>query len=120
MNRQQWCQQLFESIDGKRTREFVSFLTPDARFRFGSAPAAEGQTAIAQAVDRFIAGVASLSHRVLDLWEMPGHVICRGEVRYQRLDGTSVQVPFCDVLALRGDKIAHYEIYLDPTPLAPG
>jgi ketosteroid isomerase-like protein len=120
MDRQQWCQRLFESIDAKRTREFVSYLTPDARFRFGSAPAVQGETAIIQAVDRFFASVASLSHRVLDLWEMPGHVICRGEVRYQRLDGTSVQVPFCDVLVLRGDKIAHYEIYLDPTPLAPG
>jgi ketosteroid isomerase-like protein len=118
MNRQQWCQRLFQSIDGKRTGEFLGFLTPDARFRFGSAPAVQGEAAIAAAVDRFFASVASLSHRVLDLWETPGHLICRGEVHYQRLDGRSVQVPFCDVLALHGEKITRYEIYLDPTPLA--
>ena len=117
MSREQWCQRLFESIDAKRTEEFMSFLTPDACFRYGSAPPAHGSKAITQAVEHFFASVGSLSHRVLDLWETPGHLICRGEVRYQRLDGRRVQIPFCNVLTMRGDQIACYDIYLDATPL---
>ena len=118
MSREEWCRKLFESIDAKRAREFASFLTPDARFRYGSAPAVEGQAAITAAVEQFFASVASLSHRVRELWEVPGHIVCRGEVRYQRLDGRSVLIPFCDVLTMRGEKVAAYDIYLDPTPLA--
>jgi len=118
MNREQWCTRLFQSIDGKRSGDFLSFLTPDASFRYGSAPAVEGKAAILPVLEAFFASVASLSHRVLDLWEVPGHIVCRGVVRYARHDGKSVSMPFCNVLGLRGDKIARYDIYLDPTPLA--
>lgn len=118
MNREQWCRRLFESIDAKRSRDFASFLTPDACFRYGSAPAVQGEAAIVHAVEQFFASVASLSHRVQELWETPEHIVCRGEVRYQRHDGKSVLMPFCNVLTMRGEKIAGYDIYLDPTPLA--
>ena len=117
MRRDEWCRRLFASIDAKDVREFLGFLTPDARFRYGSAPALEGEAAIAQALTQFFAGVASLSHRVHELWETPGHIICRGEVTYRRPAGRSVRIPFCNVLTTRGEKIAVYDIYLDPTPL---
>lgn len=117
MNRQQWCSALFESIDAKRTRDFLAFLTADARFRFGGMPPAEGEAAVERALEAFFGGVASLSHRVHDLWDTSGHVICRGEVHYVRRDGKSVNTPFCNVFTMRGDKIACYDVYLDPTSL---
>lgn len=117
MDRDLWCRQLFESIDAKRTQEFVAFLAPDAVFRFGSAAPVHGVAAIAAAVERFFASITALSHQVLDLWEPTGHVICRGEVTYRRLDGKVVQIPFCDVIKIRAEKIVRYDIYLDPTPL---
>lgn len=117
MNTEQWCRKLFASIDGKRIWEFLEFLTPDARFRFGSAPPAEGQQAVVQALEQFFARVPALSHRVFDLWETPGHLICRGEVSYELRDGESVRIPFCNVFTMRAEKVACYDIYLDPTPL---
>lgn len=117
-SREMWCRRLFEAIDARRSREFAGFLTPDARFRFGNAPPVEGAAAIVQSVEHFFASVASVSHRVLELWETRGHLICRGEVRYLRLDGRSVEAPFCNIFTMRGEKISSYEIYLDPTPLS--
>lgn len=117
MSREEWCGKLFESIDAKCARQFVSFLTPDARFRYGSAPVVQGEAAITAALEQFFASVRSLSHRVLELWELPGHLVCRGEVSYQRLDGSCVRLPFCNVFTMRGEKIAGYDIYIDPTPL---
>ena len=118
MTREQWCGALFGCIDAGNTRDFLAFLTPDAAFRFGSAPPAEGLSAIADAVDSFLRSVQSLSHRLLDVWSpSPDTVICRGEVTYLRLDGRSVILPFCNVLRMRGGSVSRYEIYLDPTPL---
>ena len=69
-----------------------------------------------QALEGFFAGIAALSHRVTDIWEVPAPLICRGDVAYTRLDGKTVTAPFCNVFTMRDGKIAHYEIYLDPTP----
>lgn len=117
VNPQHWCRALFDSIDTKDSRAFTSFLTSDAQFRYGSAAPVTGIAAIVEALDAFFASVASLSHRIVDIWDVSEHLICRGEVCYTRLDGSSVTAPFCNVLAIRDDKICQYDIYLDPTPL---
>jgi ketosteroid isomerase-like protein len=118
MNRNQWCQALFARIDAKDTRGFLEYLAPNALFRFGSAPAVAGHGAIADAVDGFFASILSLAHRVTDVWETDGWIVCRGEVLYRRRDDRTVVVPFCDLFLMHGEKIARYEVYLDPTPLA--
>lgn len=118
MSRVEWCQALFACIDAKDTRGFLGYLAPDARFRYGSAPAVSGHAAIGAAVDAFFASIRTLAHRVLDAWDAEDCVICRGEVTYQRHDERKMVLPFCVVLRMRGEKVARYEIYLDPTPLA--
>lgn len=109
---------LFDTIDDKQTQPFLQFLTDDAVFRYGSNPPAVGRAAIATVVDQVFASIRSCSHRLLEVWEPPGAAIVRGEVTYVRLDGRSVVLPFCNVLELRDGKIARYEIYIDPAPLA--
>jgi ketosteroid isomerase-like protein len=117
MSRNDWCQMIFARIDAKDTPGFLEYLAPDAQFRFGSTPAVNGHADIGAAVEGFFASLDSLTHRVLEVWETGGWVICRGEVTYVRRDARTVRVPFCDLLQMRGRKIARYEIYLDPTPL---
>jgi ketosteroid isomerase-like protein len=118
MSRDQWCGALFAAIDAGSTRDFLGFLTPDAVFRYGSAPPVSGEAAIGQAIDAFFRSIGSLSHRLLDIWsQAPDLLICRGEVTYVRQDGRSVLLPFCNILQLRGERICRYEIYLDPMPL---
>ena len=86
---------MFAAIDRKDSTVFVGYLTDDAVFRFGSAPAVRGRDAIREAVDGFF----------------------EGEVTYTRLDGTSVTLPFADVFEYEGDQIAEYKIYIDIAPL---
>ncbi len=114
----QWCATMFTAIDSKDSDAFVTFLTADAQFRFGSAPAVTGTATIVDALEAFFGSIASLTHRIFDIWDVEDHLICRGEVDYTRLDGNTVTAPFCDVFTLRDGEISHYDIYLDPTPLS--
>lgn len=108
---------LFESIDAKRTGDFLGFLAEDAYFRYGSNPAAVGHAAIRAGVNQFFGSIRSSKHELQRLWETPEGVMCQGNVHYVRLDGTSIVLPFCNIFEMRGDRIARYEIYIDPTPL---
>lgn len=112
-----WTSELFAAIDAKDTKRFLSFLTPHAAFRFGSAPQVIGHEAIAAAVDGFFAGIRSSTHVILDTWTEARHVICRGEVTYTRLDSRVVAVPFVDVFLMQDGLIAEYLIYIDIAPL---
>ncbi|HEY6923515.1 MAG TPA: nuclear transport factor 2 family protein [Steroidobacteraceae bacterium] len=108
---------LFAAVDAKNTVEFLSFLTADAFFRYGSNAPAVGDRAIAAVVNEFFAAIRFSEHRLLHTWSGPGSAVCQGEVAYVRLDGRSVVLPFCNIFALRGDRIYRYEIYIDPAPL---
>jgi hypothetical protein len=119
MSRQEWWRALFACIDAKQTRQFLTYLSPDALFRYGSAPPAIGHAAIGGVVDLFFESMGSSSHSIGRTWEEPGCAICQGEVTYVLTDGSQVTLPFCNVLSLAGEKISRYEIYIDPTPLMP-
>ena len=112
-----WIADLFTSIDAKETRCFLSFLAPDARFRFGSAPIIAGHEAIGAAVDGFFASIRSSRHLILHTWTEPRTVICQGDVVYTRLDSTQISVPFVNVFSMQGRLIAEYLIYVDIAPL---
>lgn len=108
---------LFAAIDAKDPEAFVGFLTGDALFRFGSAPAVQGRDAICAAVGAFFDTIAGLSHVVNKTLVDGATMVCEGEVTYTRLDGTSVTLPFTDVFEYEGDLIAEYKIYMDVSPL---
>ena len=105
--------ELFAAIDRKDTEAFVGCLTPDALFRFGSAPGVTGRDAVAAAVGGFFDSIAGLSHTVhKTLWDGTTQ-FCAGEVTYERHDGSTLTVPFVDVFEYDGDLISEYKIYID-------
>ena len=108
---------LFAAIDAKDPEAFVGYLTGDASFRFGSAPAVQGRDAICAAVGAFFDTIAGLSHVVNKTLVDGATMVCEGEVTYTRLDGSSVTLPFTDVFEYDGDLIAEYKIYMDVSPL---
>ena len=112
-----WIQGLVRTIDAKDTRAFLSHLTEDATFTMGNFPPTRGSAAMTAMLDNFFGMLRSLSHAVDDAWTVPGHVICRGRVRYVRNDGREVAAEFCNVMRLRGDRVEDYRIYMDPSPL---
>jgi len=112
-----WVAALFASIDARDTPRFLSFLTDDARFRFANQPPAIGQAAIGDAVGGFFAAIAGVRHSVRHVWTVPGHVLCDGDVCYTRHDGSTLAVPFCNVFAVRGERVSDYLIYVDASAL---
>ena len=111
---------LFAAIDANDASAFVGFLTDDAVFRFGSAPAVHGKTAIQAAVEGFFGTIAGCSHDVTRTLGSGSTLVCEGEVTYRRHDATEITLPFTDVFEYRGDLISHYKIYMDIAPLYAG
>jgi len=112
-----WWQRLFATIDGADGAGFVEFLTPDAQFRFGNAPAVQGTAAILAAVTGFFASIRTSQHQLLGSWDAQESAGCEGEVTYTRHDGSVVRYPFANVFKLRGEKISSYRIYIDVSTL---
>ena len=108
---------LFAAIDTKNTETFLGFLTDDATFRFGSAPAVSGKEVIRHAVDGFFSSITSSRHNVANVLRDGAIQICEGEVTYQRLDGSKLSLPFTNVFELDGPLIRHYKVYIDIGPL---
>lgn len=113
----EWLTGLFSAVDAKDTARFLSYLRPDAEFRFGSAPAVKGTEEIRAAVDGFFSTIAGLSHDVGKSWSDGDTVVCEGEVTYRRHDGSEIILPFANVFDMDGDSIARYKIYMDIGPL---
>jgi len=108
---------LFASIDAMDTEGFLTFLTDDCRFRFGSVPPVTGKAAIGDAIGNFFATIAGLSHSVEKVYRDDESICCEGEVCYRRHDGSEIILPFVDVFRCQGSKIADYRIYIDIGPL---
>ena len=118
MGQPAWVEQLFASIDAMDVDKFVSFVTDDATFRYGSNPPTEGKDAIRENVAGFFSMFKGLGHTLEGTWVHPDAAFVQGQVHYTRHDGSTTSLPFLNCFKLRGDKIHEYLIYIDPTPLA--
>lgn len=108
---------LFAAIDANDSAAFVSFLTDDAVFRFGSAPPVHGREAIRAAVGGFFGTIAGCSHNIQKTLQDASTLVCEGEVTYRRQNDTEITLPFTDVFEYEDDLVAHYKIYMDISPL---
>ena len=113
----EWAHSLFRAIDARDAKRFVEFVADDGSFRYANFPPAVGKPAVEAAVAGFFGSIAAIGHRIDDVWSVPGHIVCRGTVTYTRLDGREVSMPFCNVLALAGERVTEYRVYVDPAPL---
>lgn len=109
--------ELFRTIDARDTNGFLKFLSPEARFRFGNAPAVQGRDAIGEVVGGFFASIEALEHRLSKTWSDNTSVVCHGEVTYTRKDGSQLTVPFADIFGFQGDLIDEYLICIDVSQL---
>ena len=118
MTRPSWIGDLLASIDRMEADKFASFLTDDAKFRYGSNPPVAGKAAIREYVAQFFGMFKGLRHELVDSWSHPDVVFVQGEVTYVNHDGSELTLPFLNCLKTCGDKVLEYLIYIDPTPLA--
>jgi ketosteroid isomerase-like protein len=113
----QQIDELFKAIDGKDAGKFAAHLATDCVFRFGNLPSIEGRANAEQFVAAFFDSIASLSHTIMELWELPEGVICHGQVTYTRKNQTTLTVPFANVLKGNGEGISEYLIFADTSEL---
>ena len=109
--------ELFRSIDEKDLQGFVSLLAQDCVFRFGNQPAVAGVNAIEDYVAGFFESIAALSHEIMGSWDIPGGLVCHGQVSYTRQDGSILSVPFANILELSPAGITDYRIFADTSQL---
>jgi ketosteroid isomerase-like protein len=112
-----WWDELLLAVDSGDAGRFVSFLTPDASFRFANADCVVGSEAIEVMVAEFFAAIASSRHELIQCWGVAPSVACEGTVTYTRRDGSLLRVPFVNAFDLHGRKIASYRIYIDNSAL---
>lgn len=108
---------LFAAIDKKDADAFVSFLTEDAAFYFANAPVVKGRESIHNAVAQFFSALKGLQHSIQEIWESGSVVICEGKVKYTRINGSELTIPFADIFRMEGDLIKDYRIYMDASLL---
>lgn len=112
-----WIQGLFSAVDGRDSNTFVTYLTEDARFKFGNAEAVEGRDKIRTAVSDFFGTIKALRHNVLEVWNVGDSIISEIEVTYTRMDGKNVVVPCMNRFRMEGDKIRDYQVFIDLSPV---
>jgi ketosteroid isomerase-like protein len=118
VNQPAWIEKLFASIDAMDADAFVSFVTDDAIFQYGSNLVLDGKPAIREGVAAFFSMYKALGHTLEGSWTHPDTVFVQGQVHYTQHDGSKVSVPFLNCFKMKGEKIREYLIYIDPTPLA--
>lgn len=109
--------QLFVTIDTKDTNAFAGFLADDCIFRFANQAPVTGKQQVADYVAGFFDSIKSLSHELIDVWELDSEIICHGWVSYTRHSGSIVKVPFANVFKLDNGKICEYLIFADTSEL---
>jgi ketosteroid isomerase-like protein len=117
METPRWVDALFRTIDGMDADGFVSYLTEDAKFRYGNLPEVAGRDKIREAAAALFETVQRLEHRLLAVWTHPDSVICQGEVTYLRKDGGRITLPFMNLFMMKDGRIDRYLVYVDAGPL---
>lgn len=109
--------ELFGAVDQMNADKFVTYLTEDARFKFGNADAVTGRENIRKAVANFFTTIKGLRHRILNTWSIEDTIFCEIEVTYTRHDGKKVVLPCMNRFNMQKDKIRDYTIFIDISPL---
>jgi hypothetical protein len=76
-----WIEDLFASIDEMDAEKFVSFMTDDARLRYGSNKPTVGKSAIGEYVGQFFGMFKRLRHQLIG-----SRRYCQVELVLARLD----------------------------------
>ena len=113
----EWIPRLLRSIDERDWDTFVSHLTEDAEFRYGSGQTAVGRESIRSAADQAVSPFAAVEHELVDVWQRPDSTVVQGKVTYQWPDGHRQTLPFLNLFSMRDSLITKYLIFIDPSPL---
>lgn len=110
-------EKVFKAVDSSNAKEFNSFLTENAQFRFANLPVVQGRQNIQAFLEDFFKSIDHAEHTNLQEYQCDGTWFVTGRVTYFRHDGSSLKVPFCNQIETDGDKISEYLIFVDNSQL---
>jgi ketosteroid isomerase-like protein len=113
-----WLATLFAAIDRMDADAFTAHLTDSVEFQFGNLPVVRGSEQVSAFVSAFFGSIRSLRHELAEHWVCGGGtIICRGVVTYERHDGSTLSVPFANIIKIAGNRAFEYRIYADTSQL---
>ena len=108
---------IFAAFDRQDIEALSALMTDDVRLQIGNAEVVTGKEAFEQSLTAFFDSVAGFRHRILEVWSAGEALIAELEVRYTRIDGSSIALPCCNVFRLRDGLVADYRVYMDINPV---
>ncbi len=108
---------VYQSIDNSDAVNFASFITPNGIFRFANIPAVKGNKAIEEFVEGFFKSLKGISHSNLESWSAENVIFVIGNVKYNRHNNTSLEVPFSCTWKMKDGLIDEYLIFTDNSEL---
>ena len=108
---------LFHSIDTANVQTFLSYLHPEANFKFANMPVVSGTKNIGEFLTGFFSSIKGLKHKNLEIYELEGIRFVNGNVTYTRHDGSTLAVDYSNTFKLKDNKIKEYLIYVDNSEL---
>jgi ketosteroid isomerase-like protein len=112
-----WLKAYYADVDAQNMKAFLAHHTDDARVLFGNNPAAIGHEQIGGAIGGLWSAIDGLSHRMVNVWEVPGNTVMEAAVTYHRKDGKTVTVPCVSILQRRDDKVSELRVHIDLAPV---
>ena len=107
---------LFAAVESNNVDEYVTYFTPDAIYKISNADPVIGPQGIREFALPVMQMFKSVSHNIIQMWELEETIICEMEVIYIRNDDKVFKLPCLDIIRLRGDKIQELQAFIDASP----
>ena len=104
-------------VDAKDANGFAALFADNGQFIFGNNDAVIGRDSIQNYVDGFFSLIQGLKHTSELKTQTDNLLIFTGEVTYTRKDGSTLTLPYCNVLDLEQNKISKFQVYVDNSAL---
>ncbi|WP_428339911.1 nuclear transport factor 2 family protein [Mycobacterium sp.] len=110
------ARQILDATDND-IEAFLGFFSDTTVFRMGSGDPVIGREAITTWIGRYLASVETTVHEAVETWESDDGIAIRLNVTYRMRGGQSFTLPAVTEMKLDADKLTHYLIFMDPSPI---
>ena len=92
---------------------------PDGSVQLGAFPRVQGRQNVEAFFAQFLGNplLASLTHEMEQVWELPDASIYTATAIYDLADGTQLRVPYTNIVRYRDDLFHDYRVFVDTAPL---
>lgn len=120
MNHKQWAKEFFAVVDSRQPEKIATYMTDDVRLQMANMEPSVGVDALRAAFQAAANRFKSINHKIQGVWagqwESGDVVSVEAIVSYELPSGKVVELPCTSTLRLKGEKIADYRIFIDPSP----